>query len=191
MSCGFCGFEGKNKSSLSNHIRRCKNNPDRKIETCSVSKRLETNIKLSKKLKNYYSISENRDKHSSVMKKAVLDHPESYSIKSVAGRAKTIEYKGIILKGTWELIVAEWLDENKIEWTRPLESFEYFWNGKNRRYFPDFFLVNENLYLEVKGYERDRDLAKWKSVKNLKVLKLKDIENIKNKKFELGVSPSG
>lgn len=46
-----------------------------------------------------------------------------------------------------------------------------------------FYLPELDLYIEVKGYERERDLAKWKVVPNLRVFKLKEINAIKNNTF--------
>ena len=85
------------------------------------------------------------------MRKAVLTNPESYSSNNVSGRTPIIEYKGFKLKGSWELETAKWLDRNNIEWNRP----SYFpWQddtGKNRKYYPDFYLVKENKYVDIKN----------------------------------------
>ena len=41
-------------------------------------------------------------------------------------------------------------------------------------------------YVEIKGYETDRDIAKWNAVPGIIVLKDKDIKKIKENKFDLG-----
>jgi hypothetical protein len=51
-------------------------------------------------------------------------------------------------------------------------------NGK-RKYFPDFFLEDLNLYIEIKGYETDRDKAKWSQFpQRLRVIRKKEICDI-------------
>ena len=62
---------------------------------------------------------------------------------------------------------------------RPNKGFNYTWNG-NRTYFPDFYLPSLNLYVEVKGYETERDTAKWSQFpKKLFVIKAKEIKEIR------------
>lgn len=60
-----------------------------------------------------------------------------------------------------EVRVAEWLDAQNIDWECEEHSQEYFWEGRIRRYFPDFYLIDHDCYIEVKGYRTDRDVAKW------------------------------
>lgn len=108
------------------------------------------------------------------MKKAVEENPESYT-SSNRGRVKQFEYDGIKFQGKWELDFYKYCKENEIQIERSNEWFEYEWNG-TRKYFPDFFLREKNLYIEVKGYETERDLAKWKNFpKRLKVIRKDDI----------------
>lgn len=67
------------------------------------------------------------------------------------------------MKGSWELIFAKWLDATGVEWTNEVDPFPYLWNGRTHQYFPDFFLPLEEVYVEVKGFKRERDDAKWSS----------------------------
>ena len=88
-----------------------------------------------------------------------------------------IDYKGVKLHGTWEVAYAKWLDQNHITWRRPTETFKYKFQGKIHRYTPDFYLKEEQTYVEVKGYETKKDQAKWKQFPlKLKVLKQKEIK---------------
>ncbi len=121
------------------------------------------------------------------MKQVVRDNPDSYSASNVSGRVKTIEYNGFKLKGSWELEVAKSLDEHNIKWTNIISGIEYEWDGDVHLYFPDFYLPEYDLYIEVKGYERERDRAKWKAVDNLVVIKQKQINEIKRKEFNWGL----
>ena len=94
------------------------------------------------------------------------------------------------MKGTWEVETAKWLDFNNIVWTNVVDGFEYRWNNSIHLYYPDFYLPTFNLYIEVKGYERDRDREKWKVVKNLIVFKKQEIIKIKNNCLSLDIITS-
>lgn len=144
----------------------------------------ETRMKNGNGGKNQIWDTERRCRHSESMKKAVKDHPMSYSCNFVNGRTPRLEYNGVILNGSWELMVAKYLDFNNIKWERPSIPFEYIWENKTHLYYPDFYLPEYDIYLEVKGYERERDKCKWKVVSNLVVLKKKDIEDIKNDNYK-------
>ena len=208
MHCKFCDKICKNANSLRNHERLCKHNPNKQyivsnfIEYNKKRKELdikghnqytkaanlgltkpvmskETREKISKASKNRIPMSLAERKRRSVsMQRAVRNYPDSYCKNNICGRVKSIEYNGIKLKGTWELIVAQWLDSHSIKWEHEAYGFEYNWNGI-RIYYPDFYLPELDLFLEVKGYERERDREKWKVVPNLIVFKRKEINDIK------------
>ena len=65
------------------------------------------------------------------------------------------------------------------------KGFKYEWNGI-RTYFPDFYLPDKNIYVEVKGYKTERDAAKWDQFPEqlLKILK-DDIIEIRHNSFVL------
>lgn len=130
------------------------------------------------------------------MKKAVLENPDSYSKNNVCGRVNIIEYNGHKLKGSWELKVAEWLDKNNISWESEVNPQNYFWDNGWHMYFPDFYLHEYNVYLEVKGYKRSRDESKWSQFKDTLVIidstiinKLDDFENIEHLIIERTFTP--
>lgn len=109
---------------------------------------------------------------------AVKRNPESYAASNVSGRTQIYDFDGLRFKGTWELKVAITLKSAGISYTNILDPIEYQWQNKPHLYFPDFYLIDYDLYIEVKGYERERDLAKWHGVKNLVVLKKPEIMNL-------------
>lgn len=112
--------------------------------------------------------------------------------KAVAeGRQKTLKPGGICktyklkncdaqeftLQGSWELKFAKQCNENRVHWVKNKVGFKYLFEGKERTYFPDFYLKEIDQYVEIKGYETDKDKAKWKQFPlKLKVLKRKDLE---------------
>lgn len=205
MECKFCEKICKNSNSLKNHERLCRSNPDRakgvwdnpdfyKTRKTSnqylagTAKPYEEVYNADKKqrLKEHaakYWSEEKRKEHSErmkiVMQKTIQDHPESYSYKNFCGRSKKSFYGNQIMHSSWELLVAKWFDSLGIKWTKKVEPIQYFWNGSNRKFFPDFYLEEFDMLVEVKGYETDRDAAKWSGLQNLVVLKEKEIKLLK------------
>jgi|LakMenE18May11ns_1017448.scaffolds.fasta_scaffold9945298_2 hypothetical protein len=207
-NCRYCGNEF-NIYGLKNHEVYCELNPNRKTRAGSDNPNYG---KVGKKGKNQYSngskmSEETRDKIKksalgrklsedhinkirSGMKKAVLENPESYSSSNVNGRVKRIDYKGITLDSKWEYEFVKWCDDNNVNWTRnKSDGFEYEYEG-TRTYYPDFYLSDIGFYVEVKGYERDRDREKWKSVPNIIVIKKKEIEDIRKGIFNISACSS-
>jgi hypothetical protein len=72
-------------------------------------------------------------------------------------------YKGIYMDSSWEVKLAEWLDENKIKWIRD-RKINFKWtddNGNTRRYYPDFYLIDYNVYCDPKNkYLQGKDKVK-------------------------------
>jgi len=201
MNCKYCDKEFSKKNSLCQHEIRCvknsmkintKHSEDTKKKLSDVMKIVNTNStriwkkesiekikKNSKEFNKNYWTEEKRNEHSLLMSKIVKENPDSYSINNVSGRVKIVEYDGKKLKGKWELLVAKTLDKFNIKWTNDIKPIPYFWDKCWHLYFPDFYLTDYDKYIEVKGYERMRDLKKWENVKNLIILKEKEIELLK------------
>ena len=139
--------------------------------------------KKSQQINEEYWTPEKKRDHSVRMKQIVAENPDSYSKENVSGRAKLYEtvdsYGETKVKGSWELMVAEWLNRNGIKWTNRLQPFSYKWKDNTHVYFPDFYLEELDVYLEVKGYETARDRAKWDAVnRKFYILKRKEIDNL-------------
>ncbi len=208
--CKYCGKECKNDNSLRNHERMCKLNPNRNInylrhdghkgykgvnqyikakelglDKPTISK--ETREKIAKAWKGKKHSQEEKNKISIGIRKAIKEHPESYSSSNVNGRVQHYNYNGYKIDGLWELEVAKYLDSKNIKWEKPNKGFEYEWNNSIHLYFPDFYLPEYDYYIEVKGYQRERDLYKWKSVDKLIIIKAKEITQIRNNEFVLGL----
>jgi len=152
----------------------------------------ETRKKISESNKGKKRSEETKKKLSESMARAVKENPDSYSVNNVCGRTKlteTLDSLGNLTKvnGGWEFLVSEYLSSRNIRWTNKIaEEFIYFWEGKERRYYPDFYLIDYGIYLEVKGYERERDLLKWETIKDrLIVIKKKEIDLIKKDLYEI------
>lgn len=117
---------------------------------------------------------ESRKKMSLSTIKFIEEHPDQ--------NVKWYTVNGIKVQGSWEKKVAEYLTCRNIEWKRVRIEFLGSYH-----YTPDFFCPKENVYFEVKGFMRDRDLMKMHLVLNehpeLKILmirkdEIKKLENI-------------
>ena len=124
---------------------------------------------------------ESKRKLSASMKRAVENNPNSYT-SSNRGRTKQIIVDGIKFQGQWEVDFYLWAKGAGLNPQRATQSFQYEWNG-TRSYHPDFYIESIG-YIEVKGYETDRDRAKWNQFpKELFVVRSQTIKDIRNNTF--------
>ena len=117
------------------------------------------------------------------------------SIKHIKANIKYNHKDGYVvsLDSSWELRLAKWLDENNIEWTRPKYIPWIDKSGKNRKYFPDFYIPKLNVYLDPKNahqiettkdkldYICQRHTLFYGSVENI----IKDLSNVQKTSFIL------
>lgn len=184
--CKFCDLKFKN---VKFHELFCKLNPQRrkganqftKYPDCKVSD--ETKRKLSDSNRGQLWSEEWKRRHSIIMKRAVKNNPESYSSSNVCGRVKKYTFNGMTFTGKWELEVAKSLHSNNIRFTNIVDPFEYIWEDDVHLYFPDFYLSDYDIYIEVKGYKRERDICKWNVVKNLLVITKLEMKHINDNDF--------
>lgn len=170
VCCVECKLEMSYKQ-LTNHYQSlsCKkpSRPVRITEQCIYCNRvpkmnMESHYKICRKVKRpKVWDEESRAKHSASMKDAVKRNPDSYTKNNICGRVKQVEYNGVMLKGTWEVKTAMWLDGIGEQWQAEVNPQKYIWNRSEHLYFPDFYLPDKDIYIEVKGYKTDRDEAKW------------------------------
>jgi len=85
-------------------------------------------------------------------------------VRAGAGRGKFGWYKGYWCDSSWELAYVIYNLEHNIEFKRNTEGFDYEFNGKYYKYYPDFIL-NDGTYVEVKGFMTDHNKAKVDSFK--------------------------
>lgn len=70
-------------------------------------------------------------------------------------------YRDILMDSQWEVDIAQWMDDHGIQWRRD-RKMVFRWmdaTGKSRRYHPDFYLPDHDLYLDPKNkylIEKDR-----------------------------------
>jgi len=80
------------------------------------------------------------------------------------GKCKWFDVNGQKVQGTWEKAVAEKLSALGIRWIAHHYSMKYEIDGKIKTYTPDFFLPDQNLFLEIKGFWWGNDKEKMKVV---------------------------
>ena len=85
-------------------------------------------------------------------------------------------YRGYKMDSRWEIELAKWMDAEGIKWDRSRKRHMFRWidaNGDERKYFPDFYLPDFNVYLDPKNdYYLQRDLPKLKYVMNTHKVKI-------------------
>lgn len=201
-SCRFCN-NNFSKKKLAKHEIWCnlnpnldkvkeffKDNPKRMINHFSKAELLglekpvisdDTIKKLKKASTGKKHSEESKQKMSESIKKAILKNPESYT-KSNRGRVKHIKKYNLTFDGNWELQFYEWCLKNNIKVEQNSKFFNYVYD-KERLYNPDFYLPEFNIYIEVKGFYDDKDLAKWNCFpknENLSIIFENEIKMIKN-----------
>ena len=71
-------------------------------------------------------------------------------------------YHGISYRSSWEVMVAEFLEERSISFEYEKHKFPYVVDEVQRYYFPDFYLPSYELFIEVKPEEMINDITNTK-----------------------------
>lgn len=175
-----CGKEFDNAQSLNSHYRHCEFKRGHKVEyekgfMSGWDKFTEEEIKEFHN-KSGKTLSDNVKSGKTILPPQSLAKREAQSILASyyitrSDRVKNYEvfcpYENVIVQGTWEYNVALLLNENNIIWTKgPEIDIRYQLEGEElrRRYNPDFYLIEKDFYLEVKGYYTDENKLKMKTV---------------------------
>ena len=183
--CIHCEKNYETKIALSNHVRRCPKNPNRIMEVLTDAGRAKIKQATIEQNKRQWQDTSIKEKHKQSMRRAVENNPESYT-SSNRGRTKQIIVDGIKFQGQWEVDFYLWAKSEGLNPVRPTESFPYEWNG-TRSYFPDFYIKSLDTYVEVKGYETERDRSKWSQFpKKLCIIKEQEIKQIRANSFRAG-----
>jgi len=170
-NCGLCSKQFTTAQALSGHTQRSHILKDKQKEygkkgneiLAKMVERGEVNLSHphTAEMKDYLSVKacERLAKHS------------KYS--------KNTEYKpGIILESSFEVRTAIILDSLDIQWIKVRKGYVWDDNGKTRRYIPDFYLPDYNIFLDPKNdYLIKKDKKKIDSamlLNNIKVVVLAD-----------------
>jgi len=196
MNCKYCGKECKNNNSLHNHERLCKENPNRQFTYFAISDynkiRIPSNqfIKAKNEGKIFEVSKETREKIGKIWKGKKHSNETKQLIQNTVSKnisnnnwhtcfTKQIKYKNEYFDSTWEVLFVQYLEIKNIKWIRPKNYFEYKWENSIHRYYPDIYLPDYNLYIEIKGLPSDRDYCKWEQfTENLDIYDSYDLYNL-------------
>ena len=109
------------------------------------------------------------------------------------GRAKVFEYNspiaGLIKINNQEIRVAKILDTLKLKWKRNITGFLYQTvDGLTRKYYPDFYLEDFDVYVEFKGWVTSKMVHKMENAIETNKLKLLIIYGEDKRYSKLGLN---
>lgn len=154
--CKYCGFVAKSRRKLAEHQNECdakgslpKDSLGRVIAPGQQDAMIRAVRELAAagKIKSHKQTLETRQQLSKIRQKW-LEENHNHG-------CKWFLVNGIKVQGTWEKKFAEYLNVNNIKWERRKISFK-----KTHQYTPDFYCPEQNVYFEIKGFRRDRDIYK-------------------------------
>jgi len=152
----------KMSAAIKNMIKKdpswSKRNSESKLGKINIGdkngmKQFDARKKVSNFRKKMFKNPENRQKVATATAKAWANG--KYDSVNV-GRCKWHSYRkkdGSIAKcqGTWELAYAKWLDDNDVEFIAHRGRIKYVQDGISRSYYPDFYLIKSDEYIDVKN----------------------------------------
>lgn len=161
--CQYCGKECKNINSLRQHECRCPKNPNRintlikgfnQVGTCKtwnkgLTKQTDNRVAESATKISMSQKGKPGRKHTDEEKQKLRESALKHQLGGFNMR-RGIYYNGIKLDSSYEVMVAESLDNNNILWERPTR-FEYHMDNILHYYTPDFYLPDYDIYLDPKN----------------------------------------
>ena len=168
-----CGREFENPQAYNGHKSHCKPHMDflgkkvpesnfrfRKKSTKGKQLSEEHRISIANSLKGKSKGIANSEEREIERKRKISDsmkkNPLAGGLRNGSGRGKKGWYKNYFCDSTWELAWVIYNLENGIIFRRNYESFEYKFDGKIKKYYPDFII--DDVYYEIKGRRNYKDL---------------------------------
>ena len=103
---------------------------------------------------------------------------------------KFIDIKGrfYIMRSTWEVKYAEYLDKKEVDWEYEEHKFKYVDScGRSHYYFPDFYLPSEEKFIEIKGYMDDKSRYKIEECSKLHGIEIQVLHKIDLQKLGIDI----
>lgn len=171
--CPHCSinFDDMNSNQVANHVRWCNTNPLRNTYNKTIDQ-LITSTAIEKKSKQIQQAHKD-GKYKNAPAKSILSkinngtllHTEEAKIKIRESALKSphqrkckkshkftdIHNRTFIFDSSWEDALAIRLDTLNVLWDRPPPIDWIDYSGKHRKYFPDFYLPDYNLYIDPKN----------------------------------------
>jgi hypothetical protein len=200
-SCKYCSltFDGMATSQRANHSRWCNKNPkrDQYVSNHNGCKQMQTPEAIAKRHEGVRRahaegkyvgaakkaaqtrIDRGNNKHSDktieLLRQKALASPHRRLVRSIRQYTKK-DGTVVILDSSWEEALAIRLDEIGVNWVRPGAIKWVDDNSVTHNYFPDFYLIDFDLYLDPKNpYAIKAQQSKIKclteQIKNLVILK--------------------
>lgn len=181
----------KNNGWMANHVRWCVKNPKRsqyknygakQLNTIEARKKAIEKIKdahrrgaytASNLLKKGKSGVKHTDKSKKIMSQKALASPHRRL------QRKLLYYNGIMMDSSWEIALARRLDSLNIKWIRPKPIQWTDDSNYKHNYFPDFYLIDYDVYLDPKNpaairtqsYKLSKLHSQYNNIMILKTLK--------------------
>ena len=151
FECKFCKqkFFNKNKEFKTNHENHCVMNSNRK---------------------KYIG-----HKHTEEFKKYISEIAKKYKLGGWH-TSRSFDYNDVKLDSSYEVTLAQDLDKNNIKWERP-KSLLWKFNGKEHRYYPDFFLPDYNIFVDTKNDYLINNINPRFGIKDVEKIKFVEIQN--------------
>jgi len=166
LECVYCqrSFNNLTASERANHTRWCTQNPKANEFRESLVKRrtsLQT-PELKEKTKQGVKAAHVRGCYKHVIRDGFKGKTHTEETKEIIKRKalasnhrrlkkRTAVYRGVLLDSSWELALAQRLDELNVKWIRPNPVQWQDEEGTFHHYFPDFYLPEFDLYLDPKN----------------------------------------
>lgn len=167
--CKHCNefFDISDKPSgwMANHVRWCHHNPKRQqyVDTLKstqqaslteeIKEKRSLGVKQAWKSGAYSHVDFGKGSRGRKHTPESIENLRQKALASKHRRLKknTVMYKGVLLDSSWELALAERLDEMQVRWVRPEPIPWIDGKGYKHNYFPDFYLPDFDLYLDPKN----------------------------------------
>lgn len=187
--CQFCGRETTNVGANAKHEKHCKSNPNYVKAYRSPNAGAKKGCTPWNKGTTGLQVAWNKGVKGSTGGRASTPEKEAERIKKItekarqnngglrkgSGRGKKGRYKGYWCDSSWELAFVIYNLEHGILFERNTEGFEYEFNGKIKKYYPDFIV--DSCYYEIKGYITEQSLTKIAQFKKgIRVIDKKGIQ---------------
>lgn len=193
FKCKFCNRETTNAGANKAHENRCVKNPNKVDLTEKQKRKYSNSIPWNKGLDKLSNESVKKQSES-LAEGYKTGRIQTYEVSEIEKEKRSIRAKEICLGGyrphpnkgsyykntwfdsKWEVQVARSLDENNIKWERP--RYGFIWNEKGNKYYPDFYLVDHDVYLDPKNeFLQKKDKIKIEEaqrINNIKVIVLSE-----------------
>jgi hypothetical protein len=115
------------------------------------------------------------------LSKALKGKTGGYRVKSGTSKFHGSYYNNVWMDSSWELEFAKRLDLLNIKWDRSKKLFiKYNIDNQDRKYYPDFYLSDYDLFIEIKGFYTTKFRQKIAAVLSQNNITLKIIDKIDN-----------